>query len=76
MDRGRKDAGLCCGSRLRKGEVFAYVGSIQNLKDLKWLQEGQSMRTEGRQCLQFRMDGPVHACITLIQIEILLSEQV
>ena len=24
----RKDAGLCCGSRLRKGEVFAYVGSI------------------------------------------------
>ena len=31
----RKDEGLCCGSRLRKGEVFAYVGSIQNLKDLK-----------------------------------------
>ena len=31
----RKDAGLCCGSRLRKGEVFACVGSIQNLKDLK-----------------------------------------
>ena len=23
------------GSRLRSGEVFAYVGSIQNLKDLK-----------------------------------------
>ena len=22
----RKDAGLCCGSRLRKGKVFAYVG--------------------------------------------------
>jgi hypothetical protein len=34
------------------------------------------MRTEGRQWLQFRMDGPVHACIELIQIEILLSEQV
>ena len=31
----RKDAGLYCGSRLRSGEVFAYVGSIQNLKDLK-----------------------------------------
>ena len=31
----RKDAGLCCGSRLRKGEVFAYVGLPQNLKDLK-----------------------------------------
>jgi hypothetical protein len=31
----RKDAGLCCGSRLRKGEVFAYVGQNQNLKDLK-----------------------------------------
>ena len=29
----RKDAGLCCGSRLRKGEVFAYVGRNQNLKD-------------------------------------------
>ena len=30
----RKEAGLCCGSRLRKGEVFAYVGLPQNLKDL------------------------------------------
>jgi len=30
-----KDAGLCCGSRLRSGEVFAYVGRNQNLKDLK-----------------------------------------
>ena len=29
------DAGLCCGSRLRKGEVFASVGRNQNLKDLK-----------------------------------------
>ena len=28
-------AGLYCGSRLRKGEVFAYVGRNQNLKDLK-----------------------------------------
>ena len=31
----RKNAGLCCGSRLGKGEVFAYVGLSQNLKDLK-----------------------------------------
>ena len=31
----RKDAGLCCGSRLRKGEVFAYVGLPQSLRDLK-----------------------------------------
>ena len=31
----RKDAGLCCGSRLREGEVFSYVGRNQNLKDLK-----------------------------------------
>ena len=31
----RKDAGLCCGSRLRKGEVFAYGGRIHNLQDLK-----------------------------------------
>jgi len=32
----QKDAGLYCGSRLRSGEVFAYVGSIQNLKELKF----------------------------------------
>ena len=31
----RKGARLCCGPRLRKGEVFAYVGLPQNLKDLK-----------------------------------------
>ena len=31
----RKDAGLYCGSRLRSGEMFAYVGRNQNLKDLK-----------------------------------------
>ena len=31
----RKDTGLYYGPLLRKGEVFAYVGSIQNLKDLK-----------------------------------------
>ena len=30
----RKGAGLYCGSSLRSGEVFAYVGSPQNLKDL------------------------------------------
>ena len=30
-----KDAGLSCGSRLRNGEVCAYVGLSQNLKDLK-----------------------------------------
>ena len=35
----RKDAGPYCGPRLflRKGEVFAYVGLPQNLKDLKGL---------------------------------------
>ena len=37
----RKDAVLCCGSRLRKGEVFAYVGRIDNLQDLK----GESTET-------------------------------
>ena len=31
----RTDAGLCCGSHLRKGEVFAYLGSIHNLNDLR-----------------------------------------
>jgi hypothetical protein len=30
-----KGAGLFCGPLLRKGEVSAYVGRIQNLKDLK-----------------------------------------
>jgi hypothetical protein len=30
----RKEAGLFCGSFLRKGEVSAYVELIQNLKDL------------------------------------------
>ena len=29
----RKDAGLCCGSRVRSGEVFAYVRLPHNLKD-------------------------------------------
>ena len=31
----REEAGLFCGSFLRKGEGFAYVSSIQNVKDLK-----------------------------------------
>jgi len=31
----RKEAGLFCGSFLRKGEVFAYAGRSQNLKDLQ-----------------------------------------
>ena len=25
----RKDAGLCCGSRLRSGEVFTFLGEIK-----------------------------------------------
>ena len=41
----RKDAGLCCGSRLRKGAVLAYVGSIQILKDLR---KGVSLGHVGR----------------------------
>ena len=28
-----KGAGLYCGARLRKGEVFAYAGLPENLKD-------------------------------------------
>ena len=32
----RKEAGLFCGSVLRKGLVFACVGLIQTPKDLKW----------------------------------------
>ena len=31
----RKEAGLFCGSFLRKGEVFAYAELSQNLKDRK-----------------------------------------
>ena len=41
----RKDAGLYCGSLLRKGEVFTYVGLPQNLKDLK---DGRDVRSLDR----------------------------
>ena len=40
----RKDTGLYCGSRLRKGEVFAYVGLSHNLKDLKGSKYTQDTR--------------------------------
>ena len=30
----RTEEGLLCGSFVREGEVFAYVGLFQNLKDL------------------------------------------
>ena len=42
----RKDAGLYCGTRLRKGEVFAYVGLPQNLKDLKNVSRGSILRNQ------------------------------
>ena len=35
LDVIRKEARLSRGSFQRKGDVFAYVGSIHNLKDLK-----------------------------------------
>ena len=35
LERSERIARLYCGSRLRKGEVFAYVGLPHNLKDLK-----------------------------------------
>ena len=38
-------SGLYCGSRLRKGEVFAYVGLSQNLKDLKVENRSHSCRS-------------------------------
>ena len=41
-----KDAGLCCGSRLRKGEAFAYVGRNQTLKDLN-LKDLEDLRRAG-----------------------------
>ena len=44
----RKEPGLYCGSRLRKGEVFAYVGLSQNLKDLKETGLTQAERDGGR----------------------------
>ena len=34
------------------------------------------MRTEGRQWLHFRMDGPVHAFLSRIETHILLSESI
>jgi len=36
----RKEAGLFCGSSLRKGAVFAYVGLFQNLKDFRFCRKG------------------------------------
>jgi hypothetical protein len=44
----RKDAGLYCGSRLRSGEVFAYVDSIQNLKDRKKTDPNEARRARMR----------------------------
>ena len=32
--KGLKEAGLFCGSCLRKDEMFAYGGSFQNMKEL------------------------------------------
>ena len=34
FDAIQKEAKLSCGSFPRKGEAFAYVGSIQNVEDL------------------------------------------
>ena len=48
----RKDAGLYCGSRLRKGVVSAYVGSSQNLKDLKYVKEEDKMMASSWQVLE------------------------
>ena len=44
--------GLCCGPRLRKGEVFAYVGLPQNLKDLKGHEYLQRPLCGGRACMR------------------------
>ena len=52
----RKDTGVCCGSRLRKGEAFAYVERNQNLKDLKDMAGG--VRPPG---LLFRRAGGMRA---------------
>ena len=45
----RKDTGLYCGYRLRKGEVFVYVGPSQNLKDRKdlWWEHSKPQGPEG-----------------------------
>ena len=56
----RKDAGLYCGSRLRSGEVFAYVGSIQNLKDLKHIGLRRDSRyISGRDSVTMNVSTPI-----------------
>ena len=57
----RKDAGLCSGSRLRKGEVFAYVGRNQNLKDLKADGAGKLKTMTGRRRTQMGFDCSAHS---------------
>ena len=42
-----------------KGEVFAYVGSIQNLKDLK----DQTQRTSRTEALEFGQFGPMYIVV-------------
>ena len=50
----RKEAGPFCGSFQREGEVFAYVRSIQTLKDLKVFRNCCSTLSHARLRLPFR----------------------
>ena len=52
----RKEAGHFCGSFLRKGEVFAFVGRNQNLKDLT----GIPIPPPRRFCQDFLRKGGAH----------------
>jgi hypothetical protein len=51
----RKEQEPSCGSLLRKGEVFAYVGLIQNLKDLKKTQTPEKWPIASAFCIKLHV---------------------
>jgi len=68
--QSEKDAELCCESRLRKGEVFAYAGLPQNLKDLKddypWVAKSLYSLPGTKSSLSWRV---VRLCDLLYRVE-------
>ena len=66
----RKEARLFCGSFLRKGKVFAYVGLSQNLKEIKAgsLRSFTEIRKDaGFFCASFSQKGEVFAYVGSIR---------
>ena len=67
----RKDAVLCCGSRLRSGEVFASVRRNQNPQNLEDVKDG--LRTQRTYCILGETSthpnfSPVAASLTILGV--------